>query len=220
MKAQIAGLSLGVLLLAGCASRQVARTDTDTLNEPSDRLAYLEDRRPPNPNRPMDTRELKAPPTIVQKDPTLDKSSIDRSDKGSPERDDKGLAVNAGPDQHVRPQDPTQTENAPNAAGGPATTERQTATSADSDLAVRVKVALLTARKLDVNTDPTVTAKESNGENKAIENVEVTARNGRVTLSGSVRSEADRSAFEQAASRVRGVTSVNNYLTVTKLDRQ
>src|SRR4051812_4541035 len=110
MKAQIAGLSLGVFLLAGCASADVAQKDT--LNEPSDRFAYLEDRRPPNPNRPADNRELKAMPTMVQKDPALDKAPIDR--------EDKGLAVNAGPDQHVRAQDPTQTEEAPKPVGGAA----------------------------------------------------------------------------------------------------
>jgi osmotically-inducible protein OsmY len=41
-----------------------------------------------------------------------------------------------------------------------------------------------------------------------------------VTLSGSVASEAERASFEQTASRVPGVTSVNNYLTVTKTDKQ
>jgi hypothetical protein len=219
MKAQIAGLSLGVLLLAGCASRDVA--NTGTLNEPSDRLAYLEDRRPPNPNRPRDTRELKAPPTVVQKDPALDKSPIDRSDKTAPERDDKGLAVNAGPDQHVRPQDPTQAENAPNAVGGPATTQRQeTISSADSALATHVEEAISTARKSNANTGQTSPANPSNGENKAIPNLVVTAKNGRVTLAGSVNSEAERAAFEQTASRVSGVTSVDNHLTVTKLDKQ
>src|SRR5688500_17788702 len=100
MKAQMAGLSLGVLLFAGCASNDVA--NKDTLNERSDRFATLEDRLPPNPNRPVDNREQKATPTIVQKDPALDKAPINR--------EDKGLAVNAGPDQHVRAQDPTQTE--------------------------------------------------------------------------------------------------------------
>ena len=88
MKAEIAGLSLGVLLLAGCAHTDVS--NKDTLNEPSDRFAYLEDRRPPNPNRPADNREQKAIPTVIQKDPALDKAPIDR--------DDKGLAVNAGPE--------------------------------------------------------------------------------------------------------------------------
>jgi hypothetical protein len=217
MKAQIAGLSLGVLLLAGCASRDVAQTDT--LNEPSDRFAYLEDRRPPNPNRPKDTRDLKSPPTIVQKDPALDKPPIDQSDK-TPERDDKGLAVNSGVDQHVRAQDRTQADNAPNAEGGPATTQRESVSSADSALAAQVEQALVSSRKPVANADPTLTSKESNGETKAIPNVHVAAKNGRVTLSGAVKSEAERTSFEQAASRVPGVTEVNNYLTVTKLDKQ
>jgi hypothetical protein len=211
MKAQFTGLSLGVLLFAGCASSDVAKKDT--LNEPSDRFAYLEDHRPPNPNRPKDIREEKAVPTVVQKDPALDKAPIDRSDKG--------LAVNAGPDQHVRAQDPTQSDNAPKAVGGPAgQAQHETVNSSDATLAARVKDALATSRKTDSNVDPTLTAKESNGENKTLDGIEVTAKNGRVTLSGSVKSEADRTAFEQTASRVPGVTSVNNYLTVTKLDKQ
>ena len=212
MKAQIAGLSLGVFLFAGCASSDVA-TNKDTLNEPSDRLAYLEDHRPPNPNRPADIRDEKAVPTVVQKDPALDKAQIDRGDKG--------LAVNAGPDQYVRPQDPTQTDQAPKAVGGPAAqAQHETVNSSDVTLAARVKDALATSRKTDSNVDPTLTAKESNGENKALAGIEVTAKNGVVTLAGSVKSDADRSAFEQTASRVPGVVSVNNQLTVTKLDKQ
>ena len=211
MKAEIAGLSLGVLLLTGCAHTDVA--SKDTLNEPSDRFAYSEDRRPPNPNRPPDNREQKAIPTVIQKDPALDKAPIDR--------DDKGLAVNAGPDQHVRPQDPTQTPEAPKAVGGNAAqSQKETVNSADMALADRVREALSTSRKPDGNTDPTLTAKETNGEKKAIPNLEVTAKNGRVTLSGSVASESERAGFEQTASRVPGVTSVNNYLTVTKTDKQ
>ena len=210
MKAQIAGLSLGVLLFAGCASNDVA--SKDTLNERSDRFATLEDRLPPNPNRPVDNREQKATPTIVQKDPALDKAPLNR--------EDKGLAVNAGPDQHVRAQDPTQTEQAPKAVGGAATTQPETVNSADVTLATRVKDALSIAPKTDANTDPVLTAKESNGENKAIQNLEVAAKNGVVTLSGSVKSDAERTSAEQAASRVKGVASVNNYLTVSKTDKQ
>jgi hypothetical protein len=211
MKAEIAGLSLGVLLLAGCASTDVA--NKDTLNEPSDRLAYLEDRRPPNPNQPADNREQKAVPTVVQKDPALDKAPIDR--------EDKGLAVNAGPDQLVRPQDPTQTEETPKAVGGPAgQSQKESANSAETALASRVMDALVKSRKTDENTDAALTSKQTGVENKTIPNLEITAKNGRVTLSGSVKSEAERTAFEQTASRVPGVISVNNYLTVTKIDKQ
>ena len=92
--------------------------------------------------------------------------------------------------------------------------------SADTTLAARVKDALSTARKTDANTDPALASKESSGENKAIQNVEITAKNGVVTLSGSVKSEAERTSLEQAASRISGVTSVNNYLTVPKTDKQ
>jgi hypothetical protein len=212
MKAEIVGLSLGVLLMAGCASSDVV-ANRDTLNEPSDRLAYLEDRRPPNPNQPADNREQKAVPTVVQKDPALDKAPIDR--------EDKGLAVNAGPDQLVRPQDPTQTEEAPTGVGGPAgQSQKETVNSADTALAARVTDAISVSRKADGNIDPALTSKETNGEKKAIPNLEVTAKNGRVTLSGSVKSEAERTGFEQTASRVPGVTSVNNYLAVTKTDKQ
>ena len=121
----------------------------------------------------------------------------------------------------MRPQDPTQTPEAAKAVGGPAgQSQKETVNSADVALADRVKETLSTSRKSDANTDPTLTAKETNGENKAIPNLEVTAKNGRVTLSGSVASEAERTAFEQTASRVPGVTSVNNYLSVTKTDKQ
>ena len=209
MKAQMAGLLFLFLLAAGCASTDVA--DKDTLNEPSDRFAAAEDRLPPNPNRPMDNREQKATPTLIQKDPALDKPT---------NREDKGLAVNAGPDQHVRPQDPTQTPEAPKAVGGPATPQPETVNSADTTLAARVKEALSTPRKTDANTDPALASKETSGENKAIQNLEVTAKNGVVTLSGTVKSEAERTSLEQSASRVSGVTSVNNYLTVPKTDKQ
>ncbi len=213
MKAQFAGLSLGVLILAGCASGNRGGLATkDTLNEPSDRLAAMEDRQPPNPNRPADNRELKAVPTVIQKDPAFDKAPIDRADKG--------LAVNAGPDQLVRPQDPTQTPEAPNAAGGPAGKQQETVTSADNTLATLVKQELSKTRKSESNTDTTVAAKQTNGERMGLPNVEVTAKNGRVTISGTVASDAERSAFEQTASRVPGVTSVNNHLTVTKPDKQ
>jgi hypothetical protein len=212
MKAQIAGLTVaGILTLAGCASNtgtQVAANQNDTLNEPSDRAAYLEDHRPPNPNRPIDNRQLKAVPVVVQKDPALDKAPIDR--------DDKGLAVNAGVDQQVRAQDPTQTDNAPNAVGGPATSAQiGSATGGDNALSSKVKEAIATARKPAANTDPALTSKATNGENKA-PNIDVTAKNGVVTLSGSVASDAERTSMEQAASRVPGVSSVNNYLTVPK----
>lgn len=211
MKAQIVGLSVGILLLAGCASTDVA--NTDTLNERSDRFAALEDRRPPNPNTPVDFRDQKANPAIVvQKDPGVDNPPTDR--------EDKGLAVNAGPDQHVRPQDPTQTDDAPKAAGGPATTQPETANSADSALAARVKDAISTTLKSDANADPALAANPSNGENKGMPNVEVIAKNGVVTLSGSVKSEAERTSLEQAASRVKGVTSVKNHLAVPKADKQ
>ena len=210
MKAQIAGLSLGFLLLAGCASTDVA--DKDTLNEPSDRFAVAEDRLPPNPNRPMDNREQKATPTIVQKDPALDEPPTNR--------EDKGLAVNSGPDQHVRPQDPTQTPDAPKAVGGPATPQPETVNSADTTLAARVKDALATPRKADPNVEPEIAANPTNGENKGVANIEVTAKNGIVTLSGSAKSEAERTSLEQRASRTPGVLSVNNYLVVTKTDKQ
>src|SRR3954469_1409869 len=102
MRAEKFGMIAGLALLAGCASTDVAQKDT--LNEPSDRLEALEDRRPPNPNRPNDTRELKPSPQIVLHDPALDKPKPDQ-------HENKGLAVNAGQDQLVRTQDPTIADN-------------------------------------------------------------------------------------------------------------
>ena len=209
MKAQVAALLFAFFLAAGCASTDVA--NKDTLNEPSDRFAAAEDRLPPNPNRPMDNREQKATPTILQKDPALDKPT---------DREDKGLAVNSGPDQFVRPQDPTQAEDTPKAVGGPATPQPETVNSADTTLVARVKEALAAPRKADPNAEPEVAANSTNGENKGIANIEVTAKNGIVTLSGSVKSEAERTSLEQRASRLPGVLSVNNYLVVPKTDRQ
>lgn len=55
---------LGVLLAAACATEKTALRET--LNERSEALANLEDRRPPNPNMPRDGRELKAIPQVVQ----------------------------------------------------------------------------------------------------------------------------------------------------------
>ena len=60
---------LGVLLAAACATERTALKET--LNERSEALAHLEDRRPPNPNMPRDARELKAIPHVVQRDPGL-----------------------------------------------------------------------------------------------------------------------------------------------------
>src|ERR1043165_5841507 len=126
MRAERFGLITGLALLAGCASTDLAQRDT--LNEPSDRLAALEDHRPPNPNRPNDTRELKAVPMVVQHDPALDKPKPDQNEN-------KGLPVNAGQDQLVRTQDPTTADNAPVAKGGPATTQQSpTIMKADSEL--------------------------------------------------------------------------------------
>ena len=213
MKAQSLGLIAGVTLLAGCASTDVAQKDT--LNEPSDRMAAMEDRLPPNPNRVNDGRDLKAVPTVVQHDPALNKSEPDQ-------REDKGLAVNAGQDQLVRPQNPAQTEAAPNAVGGPATaSESATVSKADSELVTRVKDAISSLKNKDANkADAVTTSNSTNGEAKAIQNLEVTVKNGVVTLSGSVDSESERTSMEQAATRVPGVTSVSNYLTVTKSNQQ
>jgi hypothetical protein len=219
MRAENFGLIAGLALLAGCASTDVAQKDT--LNEPSDRMAALEDHRPPNPNRPNDTRELKAIPTVVQHDPALDKPKPDQ-------HENKGLVVNAGQDQLVRTQDPTTADNAPVAKGGPAT-PAQTATvvKADSELATKVKDAISKMRNPGANVDTqaktesqATSSSPTNGEAKAIDTFEVTAKNGEVTLSGSVDSETQRTGFEQAASRVQGVKSVNNYLTVSKSEKQ
>lgn len=216
MKQQIAAAA-AVLLITGCASSgPIGENERgDTLNERSARFAHSEDRLPPDPNRPPDNRELKAVPTVIQHDPGLNKPQETR--------EDKGLAVNAGADQLIRPQDPTQTPEAPKASGGPAGQSKGArVTSGDSYLAERVNAAIAQARKSGtnvVNADPASLrngSKETQGEAKALPGIEVTAKNGVVTLNGSVATEDERSAFEQAASRVPGVTSVNTYLTVSK----
>jgi hypothetical protein len=211
MKARNLGLIVGVTFLAACASNDVAQKDT--LNEPSDRMAATEDRLPPNPNRPRDNRELKSVPPIVQHDPALNKPEPDQ-------REDKGLAVNPGQDQLIRPQHPAQTDEAP-AVGGPATTDETAIVSkSDNELATRVKDAITKLQNQDANVDPVAKSQSTSGEAKAIQNLEVTAKNGVVTLSGSVGTENERTSMEQAASRVTGVTSVNNNLTVSKATQQ
>jgi hypothetical protein len=213
MNALNLGLLAGAALLAGCASNDVAKRDT--LNERSERMQASEDRLPPNPNRPVDTRDLKSAPTVVQHDPAANEPD---------QREDKGLAVNAGQDQLVRPQDPTKTPEAeaPKAVGGAATTQQTSVTKGDSDMAARVKDAISNLKNKDANlaAQPAAQSDSTNGEKKAVQNLEVTAKNGAVTLSGSVDSEAERTAMEQAATHVPGVTSVANYLVVTKSNQQ
>jgi hypothetical protein len=82
----------GLIALAGCASEP--RAFRDTLNEPSDRLTYLEDRRPPNPNMPRDSRELKAIPQVVQHDPAFNEPATDAA--GTPAQSESGVASSRG----------------------------------------------------------------------------------------------------------------------------
>jgi osmotically-inducible protein OsmY len=121
----------------------------------------------------------------------------------------------------VRPQNPAQTDTAPGAVGGSATaSETATLSKADSELATRVKDAISNLKNKDANVEPVTKADATSGEAKGTRNVEVVAKSGVVTLSGSVDSESERTSMEQAATRVTGVTSVNNYLTVTKSNQQ
>jgi hypothetical protein len=190
MKARKAGLICsGALLLAGCAHNgdgNAARQDT--LNDRSDRM------------------DLKSIPTVVQHDPALNEPTETRADKG--------LTPNPGADQLIKAQDPKLT--VPAAVGGPAQGQTETVTLADSDLAARVKEAVSDLNNRDTSADPALTSPETQGETKTLQNLEVSAKSGVVMLSGSVSSDDERTAIEQAASRVKGVTSVSNYLTVAK----
>lgn len=127
----------------------------DTLNERSDRLAHLEDRRPPNPNMPRDTRELKAIPSVVQHEPAF---------------------------------------NQPDASGIPAGAQTGSATEAQL-VSDRVKEALFS----------------HDGPRPKIE---VTSHGGAVTLKGFVSSQAEKQSLEEAALKVKGVTSIENQLIV------
>jgi osmotically-inducible protein OsmY len=91
---------------------------------------------------------------------------------------------------------------------------------ADSELATRVRDAIGKTQNKDANNDPAKASDPATVEGKAKPNLEITAKNGAVFLSGSVPSETERTAFEQAATEVPGVKSVENYLTVTKSNRQ
>ena len=53
----------------------------------------------------------------------------------------------------------------------------------------------------------------------AAQNVEVHAKNGEITLQGSVNTQQDKASLEGKAQQVAGVTRVNNQLTVSSASR-
>jgi osmotically-inducible protein OsmY len=53
----------------------------------------------------------------------------------------------------------------------------------------------------------------------AAQHVQVHAKNGEITLQGSVSTQAEKTALESKAQLVTGVTRVNNQLTVTSASR-
>jgi hypothetical protein len=53
----------------------------------------------------------------------------------------------------------------------------------------------------------------------AAENIQVSARNGEVTLSGSVNNEQEKASLGSAAGQVAGVSKVNNQIEVSSASR-
>jgi len=53
----------------------------------------------------------------------------------------------------------------------------------------------------------------------AAQHVQVHAKNGEITLRGSVSSQEEKAALENKAEQISGVSSVNNQLTVTSASR-
>lgn len=53
----------------------------------------------------------------------------------------------------------------------------------------------------------------------AAQNVQIHAKNGEITLHGSVSSQQEKAALESKAQQVAGVSRVNNQLTVTSASR-
>ncbi len=196
MNMKIVPALAAALLLVGCASQNhSARRAASDPSPPPNGRARAFDNRPPSaaPATPLPEALVPAPPLA--------------------NREGKGLEVNPGPDQHVRTQDPTLIEGAPRpSTGNPAQSQSGSAASAEAGLAARVLDAISQAHAAKFNSNPARAPRA--GEQKRPLPIEVTAKNGVVTLSGSVSSEADRAAFEQAASGVRGVQRVESQLTV------
>jgi len=197
MKAKNSAAMVGaIVFLVGCAGPSGKTTMREEPREHATGMAALDDRRPI--------------PVVTQHDPahTLSPDS----------RVDKGLTVPPGVDTLVKAQDPKTV--IPPATGAPAQSQSDTVTLEDSDLAARVKDAISKLNNTDANLDPALKSRETNGETKALQNIEVTAKNGLVTITGSTPSEAERTAIEQTASRVKGAISVSNYVTVSKTEKQ
>jgi osmotically-inducible protein OsmY len=89
------------------------------------------------------------------------------------------------------------------AVSPPVTSQSSTTTEADRSLAAKVQDSF----RQDATVAP------------AAQRVEVQARNGEVTLKGSVNTQQDKTALENKAQQVTGVTHVNNQLTVTSASR-
>jgi hypothetical protein len=89
--------------------------------------------------------------------------------------------------------------SAPRSEVAPPTAEGQAAVTTDQELISRVQDAL--------RQDPTLAS--------AADNIQITASNGTVTLTGSVSSEQEKADIGAKARQVAGVTQVNNQLEVS-----
>lgn len=102
------------------------------------------------------------------------------------------------------PSSPSETApNSPTTATEPSTAGLPTMSEADQALAQQVRDAL----------------QKNAGTAAAGENVQVHARDGEITLRGSVNSEQDKTNMGTTAQQVAGVKSVNNQLEVVSASR-
>jgi len=63
------------------------------------------------------------------------------------------------------------------------------------------------------------TLRQDSAGASAAQHVQVHAKNGEITLSGSVSTQEEKASLENKAKQVSGVSSVNNQLTVTSASR-
>ena len=143
-------------------------------------------------------------------------SDSSSGDKISAAKNESGEQQNFGSATDIVKSDGTQvnTNNlnvADNGIGGPM--QRQSGNyqsqeipgqSSDQELAKQIRIALTTG---SLGTTGVI------AENQ-LTKIQVQAQNGAVTLSGAVSSEGEKQSVEKQVSGMKGVTSVNNQLTV------
>jgi len=88
-----------------------------------------------------------------------------------------------------------------------------TSPSATSELPAMTETDRVLAQKVQD------TLKQDAAVASAAQNVQIYAKNGEITLQGSVSTQQEKAAVESKAQQVAGVSRVNNQLTVTSASR-